>query len=191
MYHDVTRLEVLEPYRLRITFEDGTCGEVDVRDRVPFVGVFAPLEDPRVFAQARIDPELRTVVWPTGADLAPDAMYERIRNAQAGDVVARNSTSPPTRPAPAESTGMPELSRFLGLVISMYYDDHEPPHFHVRYGEHIAAIRLSPLGVLRGSLPRRALAIALEWAELHEPELQDDWNRARRGEPLVAIAPLE
>lgn len=88
MYHDVTQLEVLEPYRLRITFEDGTRGEVDLTERVPFVGVFAPLRDPRIFAQARIDPELRTVVWPTGADLAPDAMYERIRSAQAGDAAA-------------------------------------------------------------------------------------------------------
>ena len=86
---------------------------------------------------------------------------------------------------------MPELSRFFGIVITMYYNDHEPPHFHARYGEHKAIIGLEPLAILHGSLPSRALGLVLEWAAAHRAQLQTDWAHARALEPLEAIAPLE
>ena len=86
---------------------------------------------------------------------------------------------------------MPRISEFFGIIIAMYYNDHAPPHFHARYGEHEALISIDTLATLRGSLPRRALALVLEWAAQHRGELADDWERARRGEPLAAIAPLE
>lgn len=86
---------------------------------------------------------------------------------------------------------MPELSRFFGIVIRMFYSDHEPPHFHAIYGEHEALIEVETLSLFRGSLPRRALALVLEWAALHRAELRDDWKRARNGETLKEIEPLD
>ncbi len=86
---------------------------------------------------------------------------------------------------------MPELSRFLGIVIAMYYRDHAPAHFHARYAGHRAAIALDPLRVVDGRLPARALGLVMEWASLHADELRADWDRAARNEPLAPIAPLE
>ena len=78
MLVDVTRVEVLEPYRLRLGFDDGTEGEVDIAALVPFHGVFAGLKDPLAFAQVRVDPELGTIVWPNGADLDPSVLHARV-----------------------------------------------------------------------------------------------------------------
>ncbi len=86
---------------------------------------------------------------------------------------------------------MPELSRFFGIIIRMFYSDHEPPHFHAFYGEYEALIEIESLMILRGYLPRRALALILEWAAIHRSELQDDWTKAKAGDPLNAIEPLE
>ena len=72
----------------------------------------------------------------------------------------------------------------------MYRPDHPPPHFHAEYGEHVAQIELGTLRVIAGSLPTRALRLVLEWAELHGPELQANWELAQALEPLVAIEPL-
>ena len=86
---------------------------------------------------------------------------------------------------------MPEVSRFFGIVIRMYFNDHNPPHFHAVYGDDEALIEIETLAVWRGSLPRRALAMAIEWAALHREELRADWVRARGGNPLAPIDPLD
>ena len=86
---------------------------------------------------------------------------------------------------------MPEISRFLGIVIAMFYKDHNPPHFHATYGEHEVAVRIKSGEILWGSLPRRALAHVLEWREAHREELEEDWERARARQPLKPIDPLE
>jgi hypothetical protein len=86
---------------------------------------------------------------------------------------------------------MPELSRFYGLVIRMFYDEHPPPHFHVLFGDHAAVVRIDTLEVMKGSLPRRALVMVLEWAMAHRPELRQNWERAAKGEAIETIAPLE
>ena len=85
---------------------------------------------------------------------------------------------------------MPRLSEFFGIIIAMYYSDHWPPHFHARYGEHEATIRVDTLEILEGSLPIRAFGLVLEWAALHRDELRADWDRAREGVPLLPISPL-
>lgn len=86
---------------------------------------------------------------------------------------------------------MPCISRFFGIAIFIWYRDHEPPHFHAVYGAFEASLRLDTLEVMSGSLPRRALALVLEWASLHRTELEDDWERARMGAPLAPIQPLD
>ena len=85
---------------------------------------------------------------------------------------------------------MPRISAFYGIVIWMYYDDHNPPHFHATYGAHEAIIEIATRRVLRGSLPARALRLVEEWSASHHGELSADWDRARVGQPLEPIAPL-
>jgi len=88
---------------------------------------------------------------------------------------------------------MKRLSHARGepIIIRMFYIDHEPAHFHAIYGEYEALIEIDTLIVFRGSLPRRAAALVLEWAALHRSELRDDWQRARTGETLNVIEPLD
>jgi hypothetical protein len=85
---------------------------------------------------------------------------------------------------------MPEISRFLGIVIQMYYSDHSRPHFHARYGGYRIKVDIDS-GVVQGTFPRRALTAVLDWYVAHIDELRDNWNRARNGRPLVDIPPLE
>lgn len=86
---------------------------------------------------------------------------------------------------------MPTVSRFYGIVISMYHNDHAPPHFHVKYAEHRAKVTISTLELGEGKLPRRALVLVLEWAALHRMELMDNWERAQKDLPLKRIDGLD
>jgi hypothetical protein len=86
---------------------------------------------------------------------------------------------------------VPEISRFLGMVITMYYSDHEPAHFHVRYGEQRAKIDIESGELLDGQLPRRALELVREWRMINDEELRQNWRRALAREPLNKIEPLE
>ena len=85
---------------------------------------------------------------------------------------------------------MPEICRFLGIVIYMLYDDHRPPHFHAEYGEYKVTVEIDS-GVVQGRFPRRALKSLLEWYELHRDDLREDWELAEQHEPLNRIPPLE
>ncbi|MDR2941726.1 MAG: DUF4160 domain-containing protein [Treponema sp.] len=85
---------------------------------------------------------------------------------------------------------MPELSRFLGITIAMYFNDHNPPHFHVLYNEYDAEIEIKNLSVLDGELPPRVLGLVTEWAKLHKEELINDWNLLQAGEKYNKIQPL-
>ena len=85
---------------------------------------------------------------------------------------------------------MPEICRFLGIVIKMYYKEHAPPHFHVTYGEYLMKVEIET-GVVKGHFPKRALRLVMEWYELHKDELLKDWVLARKEVPLKRIPPLE
>jgi hypothetical protein len=86
---------------------------------------------------------------------------------------------------------MPEISRFFGILIKIFYDDHNPPHFHAEYGDNMALIDMRNLSTFAGWLPPRALGLVIEWATLHREELLADWERARTQQELQKIAPLE
>lgn len=86
---------------------------------------------------------------------------------------------------------MPKICRFFGIIIAMFYNDHEPPHFHVRYGSQKAIVRIDDLSIIEGRLTPRVRGLVTEWAALHLDELREDWERARRNEPLQRISPLE
>ena len=85
---------------------------------------------------------------------------------------------------------MPEISRFLGIVIGIFSREHPPPHFHAVYGEYQITVEINS-GVVHGDFPKRALRHVLEWLELHEEELIEDWDRIQAGQPGKAIDPLE
>ena len=85
---------------------------------------------------------------------------------------------------------MPELSRFLGIVIGMFYREHGVPHFHAVYGGHEISVEVET-GRIHGQFPPRALKLVIEWRDLHKAELLENWALAKAGQPLKAIAPLE
>lgn len=85
---------------------------------------------------------------------------------------------------------MPTISVFYGIVIAMFYNDHEPPHFHARYAEYRARVAIDGGAVLDGELPPRAARLVREWAELHRAELETDWRLAQELRPLIPIEPL-
>jgi hypothetical protein len=85
---------------------------------------------------------------------------------------------------------MPEISRFFGIVIKIYYEDHPPPHFHAEYGEHEALIDIRTLVVIGGHLPPRALGLVVEWASQHQTQLLVLWERAVQQQSLYQLPPL-
>ena len=85
---------------------------------------------------------------------------------------------------------MPEISRFFGIVIKMYWDDHNPPHFHAFYVGEQALIDITTLSLFAGRLSPRALGLVIEWADLHQQELLADWHRAQEQASLEKIEPL-
>ena len=85
---------------------------------------------------------------------------------------------------------MPEVSRFLGIVIAILYREHNPPHFHATYGEFEITVGILD-GIVSGKFPKRALRLVLEWLEQHQAELLEDWHLAQKREALKPIPPLE
>ncbi len=86
---------------------------------------------------------------------------------------------------------MPEISRFYGIIIAIYWNDHGEPHFHAKYAGRWAAFSIQDLRLLEGQMPPRVIALVLEWAFLHRSELLADWRLAAARKPLKPIAPLE
>lgn len=86
---------------------------------------------------------------------------------------------------------MPEISRFFGIIIFMYFDEHNPPHFHVKYNDERAVISINELKLMEGYLQRRAMALVLEWANEHREELVANWNNMQTTGEYAKIAPLK
>ena len=86
---------------------------------------------------------------------------------------------------------MPQISRFLGIIISMYFDDHNPPHFHAQYNKYKVQIKIDDLSVIEGKLPPRVLGLVIEWATIHQNELIENWKQIEQKRPLNKIDPLQ
>ncbi|MDQ3725182.1 MAG: DUF4160 domain-containing protein, partial [Actinomycetota bacterium] len=108
-----------------------------------------------------------------------------------GKAQSRNVWSALAADAAGIIEGMPTISRFFGIAIVMFFDDHGFPHFHARHAEGEAKVRIDNLEVMDSDLGRRQLRFVLAWAELHQEELEENWRRARAGETLLDIEPLK
>ena len=86
---------------------------------------------------------------------------------------------------------MPTISMFFGILIRMFFNEHAPPHFHAEYAECKAVIDIRTFEVIEGKLPRRALELVLDWAELHQAELMEDWELCRKHVEPRPIEPLQ
>lgn len=85
---------------------------------------------------------------------------------------------------------MPEICRFFGIIIAVYYDEHNPPHFHARYEGKKVSVEIATLKILKGEISPRALGLVIEWASLHKKELMEDWELAKANQPPNKIEPL-
>ncbi len=85
---------------------------------------------------------------------------------------------------------MPEISRFLGIIIYMYFNEHNPPHFHAVYNEHKASIAIETLGIIEGKLPSKVFSLVVEWAQDHKQELFDNWNTLKLTGTYEKVKPL-
>jgi hypothetical protein len=72
---------------------------------------------------------------------------------------------------------MPEIAKFYGIIIKLFFGDHPPPHFHAVYGEYVGLFDLETLEMIEGDLPKRARKLVIEWAQLHKDELKEMWNK--------------
>jgi hypothetical protein len=193
----VLEARYVRDYVVWLRFRDGTEGEIDLEPslRGP---VFEPLKDIEYFRQFSVHPEFETLTWPNGADIAPEFLHDNARRAHAESAerfhLERNSSGASSAAsllfASPGSEPVPEVSRFYGIVIAMYYEDHGSPHFHAAYGGGEASVDIES-GRFRGRLPTRAEWLVRDWLNLHRAELLQNWQRCRRQEPLVRIAPLE
>jgi hypothetical protein len=175
----IIRIRLLGDYRLELTFDDGVFGTADLGG-LAGKGIFVLWSEPGAFGRVRIGSS-GELAWDDAIDLCPDSLYLRVTGKKQRIFSLRCRIS----------RSMPEISRFLGIVIKMFFDDHNPPHFHAEYGERAALIDILNLSLFSGSLPPRVLGLVIEWAILHRQELLDDWERARAQQELQKIAPLE
>lgn len=89
------------------------------------------------------------------------------------------------------NVSMPEITRFFGIIIRMYFDDHNPPHFHAIYDRNEIQVSIDPIEILNGRLPRRAESMVIEWAALNQQGLMENWERLQNDESANRLPPLE
>lgn len=180
----VTALRYVRDHVLWLEFSDGARGEVDLGHALAGP-VFEPLRDAQEFARVKLGPE--TIEWPNGADWAPESLHARLlaQNSLRASGNDHGDIGEADHP-----TDVPEISRFFGIGISMFYTDHATPHFHARCGGESIAVEIDGDGI-RGSFPPNRLPLVFEWRDLHRDELRTNWDRLRRGQSPLAIDPLE
>jgi hypothetical protein len=176
-------------HALWLRFSDGVEGVADLSDWLTGP-VFESLRDSELFAQVRLDPPF-TISWPNGADIAAEALYDRLQPTGAAskrdyqllfDAALKRER--------AECAATPELSRFFGIVIRMFWREVELPHFHAQYGDFVASIEIETGAVTTKRFPSQALRLIEDWRRLHLAELRHNWSRMQRGEAPVSIDPL-
>jgi len=180
----VVAVRHLHDHVLWLEFSDGVQGQVDLGHRLNGP-LLEPLRDTVRFAQVQI--EGTTIAWPGGVDWAPESLHDEVC---ATNGYTPHSNGDDVREVMPDVANMPEISRFFGVVIRMFYNDHARPHFHAEYAGNLLTVEIDGDGI-RGRFPPHRLALLFEWRDLHRDELLANWDRLRTGEPVVPIAPLE
>jgi hypothetical protein len=184
----------LNGYRIALTFETGERGVLDMKDH-RWRGVFEPLRNLEVFRSFKLDDELETIVWPSGADLAPEYLYEQATAPGAAlkplSRAARRAAVMSRRRRLRAPRSRSEVSRFFTLSIEQVFDEHAPPNFHVRHDLGSAQVVIATGKTLLGSLPPWARRFVRPWLALHRAELDANWRRLQRRLPVKSIEPLE
>ena len=179
----VSQVRHVRGHVLWLRFSDGVEGEVDLADGLEGE-LLAPIRNPAIFARATV--RHGTLVWPNGADWAPEPLYERLLAAKGSVPRSTDDGEGMRREYIAR---MPEISRFFGIIIRMLANEHAPPHFHAVYGEYEVTVTIDE-GVVTGRFPGRPLRLVLEWRDLHQAELAANWDRLRAGHAPHPIPPL-
>lgn len=199
MHYDVVEARHVRNYIVWLRFRDGRHGEIDLEPalRGP---VFEPLKDVGSFRQLFVHPEFATLAWPNNVDMAPETLYAGVaqshRNEYADSAISATLSGELRHSGAASNlrqsaaVAVPEIARFFGIVITMFYDEHGRPHFHARAGDDAVSVEIGTQ-TIRGTFPGRSLRFVLEWEELHRDELMANWDRARQGLPLLPIEPLK
>lgn len=86
---------------------------------------------------------------------------------------------------------VPEICRFYGIVIRMFFNEHNPPHFHAQYGEYIAQVKIDDGEIIEGYLPQRAISLIQNWVQLHRNELFENWSNCQQNKKSFKIEPLD
>lgn len=201
----VTGFEQVGTYVLRVAFDDGTEQTIDFQP-VLRGRVLGTLRDPEVFRAVRLDPEARNLVWPNEADFDPSMLHDWPNCGPAmAAAMAGLREGLPTRAveprlavvrsrASSKAGPLPEISRFYGIVIKMYFEKgapHHRAHFHAGYGGESAVFDVATGKILNGSLAKPQRRLVKAWIELHRHELEANWERAVNFERLERIAPLQ
>ena len=168
---------------LWLRFRDGLEGTIDLSHEIK-QAPFAELSDPTYFSLVEIIGS--GVGWPNGWDCAPEWLYDRV-SAAVGH--GERQKDDDWRALQEHARRMPEISRFFGIVIKMFFSDHVRPHFHAEHGEHVISIEIDGDGV-RGSFPPSRLPMLFEWRDKHRAELRANWERLRNNQPAEPIEPL-
>ena len=199
MHYDVVEARYVRDYIVWLRFRDGRAGEVNLESAL-HGPVFEPLKDVNSFRKVFVHPEFATLAWPNDVDLAPETLYARVTTSARGeyaDSAISAASVEESRHIGAASklryraaTAVPEIARFFGIVITMFYDEHGRPHFHARSAEHEVSVEIGSQ-IVRGEFPGRGLRFVLDWEERHRDELMANWDRARQELPLLPIEPLK
>lgn len=165
----------------RVGFSDGTASNIDLADAA---------DSPSLAKLREIDPATVEVWgggirWPEGPDVCPEWLH-----ALATKGSGAHSNGDGWAELRGKSAAVPEICRFFGIVIRMFFDDHAPPHFHAECAGESITLEIDGDG-MNGRFPSNRLPLVFEWRDRHRDELMANWHRLRRGESPLPIQPLE
>ncbi len=187
MFHHVTKARYLGEHRVRLRFADGAEGDIDLE---PFIHgpVFQPLKDPAFFAGFEIDD---TLVWPNGADFAPEFLRENIGPCACDEIANGSAALGPWKEPPPDDPPLPhEISRFYGIIVNMGVPGVKSSTLTIELEQDRATIDVESWAV-EGRLPKYALEYLDEWRGDHLEDLRDNVARLERGEEALPIEPLD
>lgn len=171
---EITKAKYVSDYRLMLWFNDSTVRVVDFKPLLDGE-IYTPLEDITYFKQFKID--CGTVSWKNGADFAPEFLIKKGKSFK--DSIA----------AQYQILASPEICSFEGIKVYMNYNDHNPPHFHAKFGDKNVLVNINSCQIEDGTLPKVKALKVLTWAAKNKKALSKNWKLAKNKKPLEQIPP--